>query len=125
MKRPVGIDQARYDGELRAAFERVERGGRNGVSSFQDSLSSFLRETGLTRRRVVPPVYTAFDTAAGPDLARRARPMRLSKGVLTVEVDSASHLHELQTFRGEELRQRVNEILGSADVRRIAFKPKN
>lgn len=125
MKRPVGIDQARHDGELRAAFDRVERSGRNGISSFQDSLSSFLRETGLTRRRVVPPVYTAFDAAAGPDLARRARPMRMSKGVLTVEVDSAGHLHELQTFRGEELRQRVNEILGKPDVRRIAFKPKN
>ncbi len=124
MKQPVGIDQARRDGELRAAFERVERGGRVGIASFQDSLSAFLRERGLTRRRVVPAAYTAFDTAAGTELARRARPMRLAKGVLTVEVDSSSLLHELEAFRGEELRRRVNEILGRADVRRIAFKQK-
>ena len=125
MKRPVGIEQARHDGELRAAFDRVERVGRNGLSSLQDSLSSYLRQTGLARRRSESPVYAAFETAAGPDLARRARPVRFAKGVLTVEVDSSSHYHELVSFRGEELRLRVNQLLGSADVRGIAFKARN
>ncbi|MCY2959805.1 MAG: DUF721 domain-containing protein [Planctomycetota bacterium] len=125
MKQPVGIDQARHDGELRAAFGRVERGGRRGVSSLQDSLASYLRETGLARRRSESPVYAAFDSAAGADLARRARPVRFARGVLTVEVDSASHYHELVSFRGEELRARVNQLLGTADVRSIAFKARN
>lgn len=125
MKRPVGSDQARHDGQLRAAFERVERGGRNGLSSLQDSLSSYLRETGLARRRTESPVYAAFDAAAGPDLARRARPVRFARGVLTVEVDSSSHYHELVSFRGEELRLRVNEMLGKPDVRRIAYRARN
>lgn len=125
MKRPVGIEQARHDGELRAAFERVERAGRTGVSSLSDSLSRYMRETGLSRRRSEPAAYAAFERAAGAVLARRARPVKLARGVLTVEVDSAGHLHELQSFRGEELRARTNEILGRPDVRRIAFKPKN
>lgn len=125
MKRPVGIEQARHDGELREAFGRVERGGRSGLSSLQESLSAYLRETGLARRRSESPVYAAFEAAAGPDLARRARPVRFARGVLTVEVDSSSHYHELQSFRGEELRQRVNQTLGRADVRRIAFKARN
>ncbi len=122
MKRPVGIEQARNDGELRAAFERVERVGRNGVSSLQESLGAFMRETGLTRRRSESPVYAAFEAVAGPDLSRRARPVRFARGVLTVEVSSASHLHELESFRGEELRARVNRELGRDDVRKIAFK---
>lgn len=126
VQRPVGVDQARHDGELRAAFERVERAGRNGLSSLSDSLSDYMRETGLTRRgRGDAPVYAAFEAAAGAELARRARPVRFARGVLTVEVDSASHLHELESFRGEELRQRVNAALGRNDVRRIAFKPRN
>ncbi|MBL8863621.1 MAG: DUF721 domain-containing protein [Planctomycetes bacterium] len=125
MKPPVGIDQARRDGDLRAAFGRVERTGRNGLSSLSDSIAAYSRATGLSRRRSVPPVHAAFAQAAGVELSRRARPVRLSRGVLTVEVDSATHLHELTSFRGEELRQRVNEILGRPDVRRIAFKPRN
>lgn len=125
MKQPIGIDQARRDGELRAAFERVERGGRSGLSSLQESLGSYMRATGLTRRRAESPVYAAFDAVAGSDLARRARPVRFARGVLTVEVDSASHLHELESFRGEEMRQRVNRQLGRDDVRKIAFKPRN
>ena len=126
VQRPVGVEQARHDGELRAAFERVERAGRNGLSSLQDSLSAYMRETGLTRRgRGDAPVYAAFEEAAGPALACRARPVRFARGVLTVEVDSSSHLHELESFRGEELRQRMNATLGRADVRRIAFKPRN
>jgi len=124
-KRPVGTDQARHDGELRAAFERVERGGRRGLGSLQEALSTYLRETGLTRRRSESPVYDAFDTAAGTDLARRARPVRFARGVLTVEVDSSSHLHELETFRGEDLRARTNAVLGRPDVRKIAFKHRN
>lgn len=122
MKQPVGTEQARRDGELRAAFERVERAGRNGLSSLQDSLGAYMRETGLTRRRAESPVYAAFEAAAGPDLSRRARPVRFARGVLTVEVSSASHMHELESFRGEELRASVNRQLGRDDVRKIAFK---
>ncbi len=123
MKQPVGIDQARNDRELREAFERVEHGGRNGLTSLQASLGSYMKETGLTRRRTESPVYAAFDAAAGSDLARRARPVKFLRGVLTVEVDSASHLHELESFRGEELRAAVNRQIGANDVRKIAFKP--
>ncbi len=125
MKQPVGIDQARKDDELRAAFERVEQGGRRGLGSLQDALSAYLRETGLTRRRSDSPVYAAFDAAAGPDLARRARPVGFARGVLTVEVDSSSHRHELESFRGEDLRARTNAVLGRPDVRKIAFKHRN
>lgn len=125
MKPPVGTEQARLDGELRAAFGRVERAGRNGVSSLQAALAEYMRASGLSRRRTRPAAYAAFERAAGPELARRARPVKLARGVLTVEVDSAAHLHELESFRGEELRARTNELLGRPDVRRLAFKPKH
>lgn len=124
MKQPVGIDQARHDAELRQAFGRVEHTGRRGLSSMQDALAEWMRASGLSRRRAESPVYAAFDGAAGADLARRARPVRFQRGTLTVEVDSAAHLHELEAFRGEELRAKANAILGEERIRRIAFKPR-
>ncbi len=125
MRSPVGTDQARRDPALRQAFARVERDGRRGLASLQDSLSAYMRATGLTRRRRESPVYAAFETAAGPALAAHARPVRFAKGTLTVEVDSAAHLHELEAFRGRELRVQANDILGREDIRRIAFRPKH
>jgi predicted nucleic acid-binding Zn ribbon protein len=63
-------------------------------------------------------VWSEWDAAVGPTLARHARPRRLARGVLLVAVDSSEWMQELQ-FLKHELRSRLNARLGREAIRRI------
>ena len=63
-------------------------------------------------------LWSEWDAAVGPTLARHARPRRLARGVLVVAVDSSEWMQELQ-FLKHELRVRLNERIGREAVRRI------
>ena len=62
------------------------------------------------------PIWTEWSDVVGPTIARHARPRRLRRGVLLVEVDGAEWMHELQYLKGD-LRTRLNARLGRAAVR--------
>jgi hypothetical protein len=68
------------------------------------------------------PVYRAWSDALGPELARRARPVRLRRGELCVEVEGAAQLHELSNFTGERYRRLANDALGREEIRRVVYK---
>jgi hypothetical protein len=70
------------------------------------------------------PVYKAWNAAVGKQLAQRARPVRFAKGELLVEVESATHLHELANFTGDDFRKRANAALGGEEIRKVVFKLK-
>jgi hypothetical protein len=101
---------------------RSGREGRGGVAPLDAALKSFLRASGIGERLGPWATFQAFSQAAGPVFARHARAVRIARGELLVEVDSAAHLAELKGFRGEEIRARTNQILGREEVRRIAFR---
>ena len=50
--------------------------------------------------------------------------MRFHFGELTVEVESAPHLHELQNFTGEQYRCEANRILGEERIKKVQFRLK-
>jgi predicted nucleic acid-binding Zn ribbon protein len=62
------------------------------------------------------PIWTEWSDVVGPTIARHARPRRLRRGVLLVEVDGTEWMHELQYLKGD-LRTRLNARLGRAAVR--------
>jgi Dna[CI] antecedent, DciA len=102
-------------------------GGRAPVRdavSMQDAVGRFLRASGLGARMRGWPVFQAWIDAAGPELARHARPVRFERGELVVEVVSAAHYQELASFTGEGYRQRANERLARPEIRRIVFRLK-
>jgi hypothetical protein len=90
----------------------------------KEAVGGFLRASGLAAHMRHVPVYQAWNDAVGAALARRARPVRFERGELVVEVDSAAHLQELVAFTGEGFRERANEELGQALVRRVTFRLK-
>ena len=81
---------------LRAAFARFPAGSE---------LASF-------------PIWTEWSDVVGATIARHARPRRLRRGVLLVEVDGAEWMHELQYLKAE-LRVRINERLDRPAVREV------
>ena len=69
-------------------------------------------------------VLDAWRKVLGLKLARRARAVRFQRGELVVQVDSATHLQELQNFTGEQYRQQANRLLGDERIHRLAFRLK-
>jgi hypothetical protein len=109
--------------------ERSAQEDRAGhVSSLQDALAAFLRGSGLGERLRHAAVFEAWSGALGPALCARARPVRFDGGDLTVEVESAAHMHELKNFTGEPLRRAANERLHRAgsreNIQHVVFKLK-
>ena len=97
---------------------------RGGITSLGDALSVYLRDSGLGTKLSVHRVYAAWNEACGPELARRARPVRFRDGRLLVEVESAAHLHELENFTGEGLARAANRKLARAEIRSVDFQLK-
>ena len=63
-------------------------------------------------------LWAQWDTVVGPTIARHAQPARLRRGILSVEVDSAEWMQEIQ-FLKQDLRERLNARLGRAVVRDV------
>jgi hypothetical protein len=97
---------------------------RRGAASMQDAVRGFLRDSGLAAQMRHWPVFEAWSQALGSELARRARPVRFTRGELCVEVESAAHLHELSNFSGERYREIANAKLGKPEIQRIVFRLK-
>lgn len=57
-------------------------------------------------------------------MSERAKPTNFRFGELTVEVESAAHLHELQNFTGEQYRCEANDRLGEEHIKKILFRLK-
>jgi hypothetical protein len=93
-----------------------------GPAPIQEALASLMREAGIRAQRPDLRVFAAWEESAGPALAKRAVPVRFARGELTVEIESAAHLHELKAFTGELVRANVNRRLGSETVRRVVYK---
>lgn len=64
------------------------------------------------------PIWTEWSDVVGATIARHARPRRLRRGVLVVEVDGVEWMHELQYLKAD-LRTRLNARLGRAAVREV------
>jgi len=97
---------------------------RRGKATLAEAIQVWLSQAGLAGAAKETRVLAAWTRAAGPT-AKRARPVRFQRGVLTVEVSSSALLHELSSFTGEALRKAANRGLGSDRIDRIVYKQKS
>ena len=102
-----------------------KRRDRRIAVPLKDALKEYLKESGLAPKLRHWDIYSAFGKALGRNLSKRARPVRFQRGILTVEVESAAHLHELANFSGESVRIQANQILGGERITRVDFKLKS
>jgi len=89
-----------------------------------DAVRVYLETSGLSGKLREWPVYEAWSSVLGAELAQHAQPVRFQRGELYVEVDSAAHLHELKNFTAEHYRALANQRLGTASIRRVVLKLK-
>ncbi len=73
-----------------------------GPRPIGDLMAQVLRAAS-PRRRELEGLAEAWSRAAGPDVARRSRPIGLRGGELTVGFESAALRQEVECFRKEEI----------------------
>lgn len=90
-----------------------------------EPLASLLRSgfaaTGLGERLKDLAIWQRWEQVVGPAIARRAKPLRLSGGVLTVVVGSAPWMQQL-SFMKADLLAKLNSSLGEERIREIVLR---
>lgn len=94
-----------------------------GAEAVGPVLGRLLRDLRLEERNREGPLAAAWDKAAGPELAARARPVSFRTGLLVVEVDGAPLLQEVRGFRAKALLEALRGHPGGGKVREIRFVP--
>lgn len=83
-----------------------------------DALAGLARDRGWRERLEGARVHEVWREAAGPDVARNVRPVRLHGGVLVVEACSSAWATQVRYLAGD-LARRVNEEMGGTWVRQV------
>lgn len=96
--------------EMRAA--RAER--------LDQALGALVRRLGLEPQLARQRVLADWDRVVGPEIAARARPVRLTGGELVVAVEHAGWAQQLAFLKGTIIRD-LNRAVGSEQVRDIRF----
>ena len=86
------------------------------------ALSELIAIRGFARVRSDSELETAWKQVAGPELAAQSRPLKVSRGTLTVSVENAPLLSELASFQGPELLQRLNQRYPHLKIKTLKFK---
>lgn len=91
------------------------------MTPFKDVLDSLVQRLGLAKRAASFRVIEMWAGVAGPQIAGRTTAVRVSDGVLHVDVESPVWASEL-TFMKQDLVDRLNAKAGEECVRDIRFR---
>jgi hypothetical protein len=95
-----------------------KRNRRSRLSALGPELTSVLRRIGKTQRGIHPEIWARWSAIVGSNLAKRAYPRELKKGVLTIAVGNSAWMQEL-SFLTTMLKDRFAEEIGPRTVREI------
>jgi len=96
--------------------------GNNAPEAIGQILERLIPRLGLEEMSDSSRVFTLWDSVVGNGIARHARPHSFRKGVLIVHVDSSVWLSQLERFRKEQIRRKLNQELGGKRIGKIIFR---
>jgi len=85
-------------------------------------LPAILSRMGIIKGIEQGKAVVFWENIVGDDIARHARPFKVKKGILYVEVTSSVWVHELQMME-PEIRRRINGYLKKNIINKIRFYP--
>lgn len=98
----------------------MARKHKGKISKIAADLKPVLRDIGKGQRGVHPEIWARWSEIIGPELSRRAIPVRLERGRLTVAVASSAWMNEL-SYMKNTLMDRFAEAVGPDVVKEIRF----
>ncbi|MCX6132462.1 MAG: DUF721 domain-containing protein [Ignavibacteriales bacterium] len=91
------------------------------IKSLGDALDELIESLGIKKKLREQNVFDFWDRAVGERIAQVARPTRIAKGTLFVDVKSGVWRNEL-SLRKTEILGRLNEVLEEEIVKDIKFQ---
>jgi predicted nucleic acid-binding Zn ribbon protein len=88
--------------------------------ALQDLLGAAVGRPEILKTVRVMRAFRDWKAIVGEPLARKSAPVKYDHGVLIVHVASAVWALELR-FQAEEIKRRLNELLGEDAVREVRF----
>lgn len=105
---------------------RAEPGQLDIESKFPSHIKKVLGTSfpfmGFGKRIKEFKVLRAWPDIVGENIALRARPTSIKRGILYVEVTSAPWMNELQ-YHTEAIIEKTNALLGEGYIKKVIFKP--
>lgn len=86
------------------------------------ALAELIALRGFARVRSDDELRTAWKRVAGDELSAQARPLQLTRGVLTIAVSSAPLLNELVAFQSADLLARLKQLVPHLNVKSLKFR---
>ena len=93
-----------------------------GPQRLGEVLSHFFGAKGLSSRIKHLEVYGAWEEIVGPGMLPHTRIAGLAKHKLYVDVDSATHLHELRTFHRKQLLEELHARVPGVLIQDLVFR---
>lgn len=87
-----------------------------------DSLSHLLAAINQSYPNEAHRIWEIWGLVVGPELEKRTAPVEFKSGKLTIGVEGASWLAQIQ-FLAPQIISSLNERLGKDEVKTIRFKP--
>ena len=99
--------------------KKKERGGPEAIGPIVRDIISSL---GLEELAASSKVFEIWQSVVGPAIAGHTRPHSFLNGTLIVHVDSSVWLAQLDRFRKNQIKEKLNKCLLSPAVKRIIFR---
>ncbi len=87
----------------------MEAERRRDARRIGDLIAELMKSPAMPRPGELADLAEAWARAAGPELARRSRPLGLRRGELTVGFESAAVRQEVESFRKADLLARLRQ----------------
>src|SRR5882757_7060480 len=104
-------------------LQKVKQSGPPPVDKLGGEMVSFFKQCVEKRQTKLVKIAGAWNTLVPEMLSDHCSLEGLSRGTLTVIVDSSSHLYELKQLLLAGLEQQLLLACKSAGLRKIALKP--
>lgn len=94
-----------------------------GAQRLGEVLADLLEVESLAGRLKHLELYSAWEEVVGPAINPHTRVAGFAHHKLYVDVDSAAHLHELRSFRKQQILRELRSKVPGILVREIVFRP--
>jgi len=101
---------------------RIRKRDSRGAVPVGDIIAGVLSRNGLSGLVEAGRVLAAWDGVVGAALTGHTKPVSFRDGVLTVFVDSAAWLFQVERFHKKLIMDKLNRTLGKPLVKRIVFR---
>jgi hypothetical protein len=123
MPRPMALSRPNFEFIKLQRLQKVKQSAPAAVPTLGGEMVTFFKQCVEKRQSKLGKIAEAWGTAVPPMLSDHCSLESLSRGTLTVVVDSSAHLYEMKQLLLAGVQQQLLAACKSAGLRKIVLKP--